>query len=127
MNNQKNNVTPAFQKLYTNFFREMWMNLFQKTIKNLLIVLVNKYIDIPISNETENYCKGIALNTLNELMPLVTLLSTIKNFGIPKSLVFITETGQAIDLLEVKEIDQNEMFNQILDNLKSLNTTCNHE
>lgn len=120
MDDKLSKANPEFKQLYPSLFRDMWMNLFQETIKNLLLVLVQKHIDIPAKSELDNFNKEVAVKTLNELMPLVPLLATVRNFGIPKSLVFISESGQAIDLLEVKEIDQNEMFNQVLDNMSKL-------
>ncbi|HPE74690.1 MAG TPA: hypothetical protein PLC80_01300 [Draconibacterium sp.] len=122
MNEKLHKISPEFLQFYSNSLREMWMNLFHETIKNLLVALVNKYIDVPVKNEVETLNKETALKTLNELMPLVPLLGALKNFGIPKSLLFISENGQAIDLLEVKQLDENQIFNQVLDNLDSTKT-----
>jgi len=122
MNEELHNTNPKFSQYYTKILREMWMNLFHETIKNLLVALVNKYIDVPVKNEVETLNKETALKTLNELMPLVPLLGALKNFGIPKSLLFISENGQAIDLLEVKQLDENQIFNQVLDNLDTTKT-----
>ena len=116
METTKGQLSPEFRQAYKKLFRESWMRMSKEAIKGLLGVLIKTHIE----NGKEGFEKEIAVKTLNELTPLCALQSAIKNFGCPKSLVFISESGQAIDLLEVKELDENEIFNQVLDNLHAV-------
>lgn len=116
METNKGQIRPEFKQIFSSLFRETWMKLSYEAVKNLLLVFVKTHIE----NETEDFKKEIALKTLNELMPAASLLGAIKAFGTPKSLVFISESGRAIDLLEIKELDENETFNQVLDNLHTV-------
>lgn len=116
----KNELTEEFKMVFPPMFRDMWMKTFNETFRNLLFAFYHANIGKKesIKDQTEDFKREVAINVLNELMPLYPLLTSLEKFGLPKSLIFITETGLAIDLLEVKGIDQNEVFNQVLDNIK---------
>lgn len=128
MENQLKQQLPEFSEAYPSLLRESWMNIFQVTIRSLITTFVARHFpETKALYKVERFKRRVALDVLNQLMPLTSLMSAIKLFGHPKSLVFINQDGQAIDLLEIKELDQNEMFNQILDNLKSQKIDNGHE
>lgn len=103
-----------YKQVYSSLLRESLMKTSEQVIVNLLRIMVKTHIE----NEKEEFKKLIAVKILNELFPLITLQIAIKQFGRPTSLLFINEAGQTIDLLNVKELNQDETFNQILDNAK---------
>jgi hypothetical protein len=55
---------------------------------------------------------------INDLFMVVSLLIKIKDHGLPNELVFIDNEGTSHDLINHKELDENELINIILDNAK---------
>lgn len=119
MNHENEKPDPEFKIIFPFLFRARWMKIFQETINNLLNTFVTQYFpETPGKDEMNELKRSVALDVINQLILLVPVMSAIKTFGEPKSLVFINQNGQAIDLLSQKELDENETFNQVLDNLK---------
>jgi len=119
MNNENEKPGTEFKKIFPSLFRASWMEIFQGTINNLLSTFVTQnFPETTEKDEMDEFKRSVALGVINQLILLAPVMSAIKTFGEPKSLVFINQDGQAIDLLNQKELDENETFNQVLDNLK---------
>jgi hypothetical protein len=126
MNYENEKPSPEFKKIFPALFRASWMKIFQEAINNLLSTFVaHNFPETPEKDEMDEFKRSVALDVINQLILLTPVMSAIKTFGEPKSLVFINHDGQAIDLLNQKELDENETFNQVLDNLKNLKTNGN--
>ncbi len=57
----------------------------------------------------------------NELLLSSSLIYAMVDHGAPVELVFISEHGEKIDLVKAKTLNQDDLINIFLDNLKSNN------
>jgi hypothetical protein len=84
---------------------------------NSLLQSIARSVKEKSESESDEIIKQAVIKTINQLMPVPSLIAALKNFGLPKSLIFITASGVAIDLLQTKELKENDLFNQVLDNV----------
>lgn len=84
---------------------------------NSLLQSIARSVKEKSESESDEIIKQAVIKTINQLMPVPALIAALKNFGLPKSLIFITASGVAIDLLQTKELKENDLFNQVLDNV----------
>lgn len=98
------------------FKREITFRVLLHQIMEIMKIQVAALKLLP-DNETANLQKQETAQLANELLPVYTLASSIHKHGLPKSLIFINESGIAIDLLDAKELDQEAAFDELLDNM----------
>ena len=102
-----------FRKGYRGIHLDEMLN----TICSIVCVLGEKN-DQP-DEQLTNLRNKAAKELKDDMMVISAVTNSIKIFGGPKSLIFITEGGQAIDLINIKGLKENEIFDQILDNVKT--------
>lgn len=97
-------------KCRDEYFRILWEKV--KAVEVQFIQECGALSDTP-----ENKLIQAAMrHTLSEMLSVNALLSALRYGGPAKSIMLLNSYGQAIDLLSAKELTENEMFNQILDN-----------
>ncbi|MFY9154112.1 MAG: hypothetical protein WAO52_18980 [Prolixibacteraceae bacterium] len=99
--------------------KQICFGLFIDSIRKIIISTIESSSEsLSEESDTTKLKKDMLANIGKEMVPVLATASAIKNCGFPKSLIFITDSGQAIDLLNVDAINQEDVFNQILDNVK---------
>jgi hypothetical protein len=76
--------------------------------------------------DSDKIVKLSIAETIDEMLSVNALISALKHGGKARSIILINSFGQAIDLLNfgginetevnVKELNESELFNQVLDN-----------
>lgn len=67
---------------------------------------------------TDELQKEVLSEMYEEINIVSNVLSAIKLFGVPASLIAVLTDGCAVDLLSRKDLKDEDAFNQLLDNLK---------
>ena len=115
----KNKLSEEFKKVFSKTFRESYFKI--------LLGAINGIIKTPVANleklsvpddEMTIFQRQATADLVNEMISVYTLASAIYKHGLPKSLIFINQDGMAIDLLKIKDLNQESAFDELLDNMK---------
>ena len=93
--------------------RKHYLNIVHESIV-LTANVAKKMSELSGSDEVK---KEVLSEMYNEINIVSNVLSAIKLFGVPSSLIAVLSDGCAIDLLSRKDLKDEEAFNQLLDNL----------
>ncbi|OFX60704.1 MAG: hypothetical protein A2066_08085 [Bacteroidetes bacterium GWB2_41_8] len=110
-------LSSEFKKAYGDSFREKHFKVLIDAIFQLADALISNK-KVQSSSKLEEFKIQLTYELITEIAPIYILMTKIKEHGLPKSLVLINKSGEAIDLLEVKELTQEAAFNELLDNMK---------
>lgn len=98
-----------------NKYRDEYFRILWEKVKAVEVQFIQECG--ALSDTPENKLIQAAMRyTLSEMLTVNALLSALRYGGPAKSIMLLNSYGQAIDLLSAKELTENEMFNQILDN-----------
>ena len=109
-------LTEEFKAEYSAQFRENYLTMMHKGI-NTMIDVLGETKEVP-DNQISQLKRQVAEQLADDIMAISAVTSAIKLFGKPKSLIIIIPSGQAIDLLKIKDLNQEAAFDELLDNLK---------
>ncbi|MDP2335879.1 MAG: hypothetical protein Q8N05_05430 [Bacteroidota bacterium] len=98
-----------------NSLRERYLDILSEQLVKVELEIVNAYHRLG-ERESDMIVKSSIVSVLDEMMSVNALVSALKHGGEAKSIILINSSGRAVDLLSVKELKENEIFNQILDN-----------
>ena len=112
----ENTLKDQFRAEYAVNIRERCFNILNEGISDM-INLMERLEETP-DDEMSFIRKEVHEQLADDLMSLCALTSALKMFGRPKSLMLIIQSGQAIDLLKIQDLKEDEAFNQMIDNLK---------
>ena len=95
-------------------------NYFKTLLGSIMLIMGLPVAALELLPKTES-AKQQRLATAqltNETIPVYALASAIHKHGLPKSLIFISQPGMAIDLLKIEALSQEKAFDELLDNMK---------
>jgi hypothetical protein len=102
----------------TQKLRQTYLNILGEQIANVELEMV-KTIRSMGNSDSELLTKTAMALILEEMLAANALVSALKYGGAAKSIVLISSKGQAFNLLNVQELDENSLINECLDNYKS--------
>ena len=83
-----------------------------------LLTIFRTVINQPRLKEDPVLGKGTA-DAISDLLNINSLLAAMTEHGSPVELVFVTKSGEKIDLLKERSLTDNELADLILNNLKN--------
>lgn len=113
--NTNQELSEEYKLGYSEKFREIHLN----NICTIIINLINALDKTPedSNNPKSVFEKQVSEQLADDLMAVSALTSSMKIMGRPKSLILINQFGEAIDLLKITDLSEEDAYNELIDNL----------
>lgn len=112
-------------KSMVNGLRERYLDILDNQVRLVEAEMIKAHNAIG-EKDSDLITKTAIAQTIDEMLSVNALISALKHGGQAKSIIIINSMGQAVDLLNfegingtetnIKELNENELFNQVLDN-----------
>lgn len=113
-------LTEEYKLAYSERYREIILNNICVSTITLINSLQGKKEDP--DNPVSVFEKQVSEQLADDLMAVCALASSMKIMGRPKSLILINQFGEAIDLLKITDLSEQDAYNELIDNLTRKNS-----
>lgn len=112
-------------KLMVNGLRERYLDILGNQVRLVEAEMIKAH-NLLGEKDSDLITKASIAETIDEMLSVNALISALKYGGKARSIILINSFGQAVDLLNfegingtetnIKELNENQLFDQILDN-----------
>ena len=121
----KKNIKMDGIELMVNGLRERYLDILNNQVRLVEAQMIEAHNSLG-EKDSDMITKLSIAETIDEMLSVNALISALKHGGKARSIILINSFGQAVDLLNfegingtetnIKELNENQLFDQILDN-----------